>query len=116
MTTGSPAAKTDIATRSPDFAKLATDLVAGTPFEALGKAFMPGTSTIKPPTTGKQQDDYIIKPEQVVSSIKVPTYTPPPVPTGAVSTVAQPKPQTQTGSTAPQTGSSAPQRPEGHGY
>lgn len=96
---------------APGFAKLATDLVQGTPFEALGKVFLPGTSTLKTPEVNSQAGFTI----QTVGTIKTPAvnaqtgfttgtvpaatsaYTPPPAATGPVP-----------GQTSSQSGSEAP--------
>jgi len=65
--TGSPAGKSDSTTSFPDLRPLATDLVKGTPFEALGNAFFPKTSSIRPLADAKDTR-FTIKP---VKSIKV---------------------------------------------
>jgi len=128
LTTGSPypGSTNQTGQTGPDFTiegfkKLATDLVQGTPFESLGKVFMPGTSNIKPP---ESPDDprFAIKPANV---IKTPTLPPvKPVTTTSTGpmggpTAAQP---VQTGSQAPggttsqqgQSGSQAPTPPRGN--
>lgn len=111
VTTGSPYKPTDVGNSSQTgalpsetvqgFTKLATDLVQGTPFEALGKVFMPGTATIKQPDQGGPKG-FAIKPG---AQIKVPALPPvKPVTTTTTGPMAGPTAgQTvQTGSTAPQ--------------
>jgi hypothetical protein len=110
ITTGSPAG-TNTATLD-NVAKLATDLVQGTPFEALGNLFHPGTSTMKQPDRSDITSGFAIKP---VSVIKAPAL-PPVMPVNIAGPIAAPTSSvpvtSQTGSTAPtsstQTGSSAP--------
>jgi hypothetical protein len=92
--------------------RLPTDLVAGTKFEALGKAFLPGTSSIKPPEN-LARPDFVIN---MGKAIMTPSLPPPQAITvkgpTAGATTNQPVP-TQTGSQAPsQTGSQAPEQPK----
>jgi hypothetical protein len=92
------------------FAKLATDLVQGTPFEALGDVFKPGTATIKPAELAPASSPLQIKPVSVIKAPAVPTvnvstgFT-----TGPVASQTGSQPPAQTGSQAPaQTGSQPP--------
>ncbi len=88
-TTGTPFKSGSVAAQPGEqngFAKLATDLVKGTPFEVLGSFFQMGTNLIKPPVTknaiGSPDERMEIK---LANPITVPQYTPykPPVKTQA---------------------------------
>lgn len=81
--------------------KLATDLVKGTPFEALGNMFHPGTSTMKPPPALEDRQQFLL---DMGHSIKTPDVAPA---IKAVTTISQ-QVGTVAGQTATQTGSTAP--------
>ena len=78
-TTGSPFPGLDIPGRGgsvgPDFTpggfkKLASDRVRGTPFEALGRAFMPGTTNFRSPDLSER--GFEIKPSSVIKAPVLP--------------------------------------------
>lgn len=120
ITTGSPAGKSDLTGPLPELQKLATDLVQGTPFESLGKAFMPGTSTIKPVTKDDLANGFAIKPVTTIKAPMLPDVKVQQNIFGTTPTSTSPTPvtgPTQTGSTAPggtssQTGSQPPKPPK----
>ncbi len=72
MSTGSPAGKSD--TVFPDLKPLATDLIKGTPFEALGNIFFNKTSTVKPPVSQDRLGMGVaIKPVAVIKTPSLPS-------------------------------------------
>jgi hypothetical protein len=102
-TTGSPA-EGGVFGNPPDVMKLATDLVKNTPFEALGKMFNPGTTTIKPPSADNV-NGFAINPG---TAIKVPSMPQVALAPTVIKPVVGMTPSPTATTSVGQTGSTAP--------